>query len=139
MLFRSQGVIDCIASDHAPHAYDAKEAAFDDAPFGVVGLETAFAVAHTELVGGGVLTLPELIARMSTAPAAVFGLPGGSLTPGAPADVVVLDITARWTVDAVNFHSKSRNTPFAGRTLTGRAVLTLVGGALVHEANGPTP
>ncbi|PYP17254.1 MAG: dihydroorotase [Gemmatimonadetes bacterium] len=134
-----QGVIDCIASDHAPHAYDAKEAAFDDAPFGVVGLETAFAVAHTELVGGGVLTLPELIARMSTAPAAVFGLPGGSLTPGAPADVVVLDITARWTVDAVNFHSKSRNTPFAGRTLTGRAVLTLVGGALVHEANGPTP
>jgi dihydroorotase len=134
-----QGVIDCIASDHAPHAYDAKEAAFDDAPFGVVGLETAFAVAHTELVGGGVLTLPELIARMSTAPAAVFGLPGGSLTPGAPADVVVLDITARWTVDAVQFHSKSRNTPFAGRTLTGRAVLTLVGGALVYEANGPTP
>src|SRR5690242_3361487 len=125
-----EGVIDCIASDHAPHAYDAKEAAFDDAPFGVVGLETAFAVAYTELVQGGVLTLPELIARMSTAPAALYALPGGSLTPGAPADVVVLDITARWTVDAVKFYSMSRNTPFAGRTLTGRAVLTLVGGAL---------
>src|SRR3989441_13300697 len=60
-----EGVIDCIASDHAPHAYDAKEAAFDDAPFGIVGLETAFAVAHTELVAGGMLTLPELILRMS--------------------------------------------------------------------------
>jgi dihydroorotase len=134
-----EGVIDCIASDHAPHAYDAKEAAFDDAPFGIVGLETAFAVAHTELVQGGVLTLPELIARMSTAPAAALRLPGGSLTPGAPADLVVLDITARWTVDPVHFYSKSRNTPFAGRTLTGRTVLTVVGGALVHEAYGATP
>ncbi|OLD60451.1 MAG: dihydroorotase [Gemmatimonadetes bacterium 13_1_20CM_69_28] len=133
-----QGVIDCIASDHAPHAYDAKEAAFDDAPFGIVGLETAFAVAYTELVLGGALTLPELIARMSSAPAAAFRLPGGSLTPGAPADIVVLDITARWTVDPANFHSKSRNSPFAGRTLTGRPVLTLVGGAVVHEADGTT-
>src|SRR5439155_1359045 len=126
------GVMDCIASDHAPHAYDAKEAAFDDAPFGIVGLETAFAVAHTELVIGGALTLPELIARMSTAPAAVLRLPGGSLQPGAAADVVVLDITARWTVDPTTFFSKSRNTPFAGRALTGRAVLTLVGGSIVH-------
>src|SRR5213596_2130450 len=134
-----EGVIDCIASDHAPHAYDAKEAAFDDAPFGIVGLETAFALAYTELVLGGVLTLPELIARMSTAAAAAFRLPGGSLAPGAPADLVVLDVTARWTVDPAHFHSKSRNTPFAGRTLTGRPVLTLVGGALVHEVGGATP
>src|SRR5881409_1148160 len=134
-----QGVIDCIASDHAPHAYDAKEAAFDDAPFGIVGLETAFALAYTELVLGGVLTLPELIARMSTAPAAAFRLPGGSLAPGAPADIVVLDVTARWTVDPAHFHSKSRNTPFAGRALTGRAVLTLVGGSIVHEAVETTP
>src|SRR6058998_2736652 len=72
-----EGVIDCIASDHAPHAYDAKEAAFDDAPFGIVGLETAFAVAYTELVQGGVFALPELLARMSTVPAQVFHLPGG--------------------------------------------------------------
>ena len=79
-----EGVIDCIASDHAPHAYDEKEAAFDDAPFGIVGLETAFAVAHTELVRGGVLTLPELIARMSTEPAKIFHLPGGTLAVGAP-------------------------------------------------------
>jgi dihydroorotase len=131
-----EGVLDCIASDHAPHAYDAKEAAFDDAPFGIVGLETAFGVAHTELVLGGVLSLPELIARMSTAPAAVFGLPGGTLRPGAPADVVVLDLAQRWTVDPAAFFSKSRNTPFAGRTLAGRAVVTLVGGKVVHDTAG---
>src|SRR5258708_15909001 len=84
-----EGVIDCIASDHAPHAYDEKEAAFDDAPFGIVGLETAFAVAHSELVQGGVLTLPELVARMSTLPSRVFGLTAGTLQPGAPADGLV--------------------------------------------------
>ncbi|MGH7606176.1 MAG: dihydroorotase, partial [Gemmatimonadales bacterium] len=129
-----EGVIDCIASDHAPHAYDEKEAAFDDAPFGIVGLETAFAIAHTELVRGGVLTLPELIVRMSTAPARAFGLPGGTLAAGAPADVTVLDPEAQWTVDPATFHSKSRNTPFAGRALWGRAVLTLVAGVPVHDA-----
>lgn len=132
-----EGVIDCIASDHAPHAYDAKEAAFDDAPFGIIGLETAFAVAHTELVLNGLLTLPELIARMSSAPAAAFRLPGGTLRPGAVADVVVLDTGARWTVEPAVLLSKSRNTPFAGRTLTGRAALTLVGGSVVHQLEVP--
>ena len=129
-----EGVIDCIASDHAPHAYDAKEAAFDDAPFGIVGLETAFAVAYTELVAGGILALPELVHRMSTAPAAAFRLPGGTLRPGAAADIVVLDITARWTVDPAAFFSKSRNTPFAGRALIGRAALTIVDGKVAHQA-----
>ena len=129
-----EGVIDCIASDHAPHGYDAKEAAFDDAPFGIVGLETAFGVAYSELVQGGVLTLPELLARMSTIPARAFRLPGGTLQPGAPADVVVLDVTTPWTVDPTRFHSKSRNSPFAGRSLSGRAVLTLVYGKLVYDA-----
>jgi dihydroorotase len=134
------GVIDCIASDHAPHAYDEKEAAFDDAPFGIVGLETAFGVAHTELVrAGAMLTLPALIARMSTAPAALFHLPGGSLAPGAAADVCVLDVTTPWTVRPPGFHSKSRNTPFAGRALVGSAVLTIVGGRVVHGPNGGTP
>jgi len=94
-----EGVIDCIASDHAPHAYDEKEAAFDDAPFGIVGLETAFAVAQTDLVGGGLFTLPELIRRMTTEPARVFHLPGGTLAPGTVADIVVLDPAAKWTVD----------------------------------------
>jgi dihydroorotase len=130
----AEGVIDCIASDHAPHAYDEKEAAFDDAPFGIVGLETAFAVAHTELVAGGVLTLPQLVHRMSTAPCAAFHLAGGTLQPGAAADVSVLDVGARWRVDPTRFHSKSRNTPFAGRELVGRAALTLVAGKIVHDA-----
>jgi dihydroorotase len=134
----AEGMIDCIASDHAPHAYDEKEAAFDDAPFGVIGLETAFGVAHTELVCGGVLSLPALIARMSTAPARLFGLPGGTLAPGAAADLVVLDVTARWTVDAGRFLSKSRNTPFQGRVLTGRALATIVSGRVVHEGD-PAP
>ena len=131
-----EGVIDCIASDHAPHAYDEKEAAFDDAPFGIVGLETAFAVAHTELVRGGVLTINELIARMSTEPAKIFHLPGGTLAVGAPADVVVLDPAAQWTVEPAAFRSKSRNTPFTGRALSGRAVLTLVAGKTVHDLSG---
>jgi dihydroorotase len=128
-----EGVIDCIASDHAPHAYDEKEAAFDDAPFGIVGLETAFGVAHTDLVGGGALTLAELIDRMSTAPARVFHLPGGTLQPGAPADVAVFDPAGHWTVDGAAFRSKSRNTPFAGRELQGWPVLTIVGGRLVYD------
>jgi len=136
-----EGVVDCIASDHAPHAYDAKEAAFDDAPFGIVGLETAFGVAYTELVVNGILTLPELIHRMSTAPASVFGLPGGggTLGQGAVADIVVLDVTDPWTVDPTAFCSKSRNTPFAGRVLTGRATLTLVGGKIVHQVGAAVP
>jgi dihydroorotase len=127
------GVIDCIASDHAPHAYDEKEAAFDDAPFGVVGLETAFAIANTELVEAGVFTLPELIRRMTADPARIFHLGGGTLAPGAVADVAVFDCGAKWSVDPAAFYSKSRNTPFAGRALTGRAVLTIVAGSIVHE------
>ena len=128
-----EGVIDCVASDHAPHAYDEKEAAFDDAPFGIIGLETAFAVCHTELVAGGVLSLPELLLRMSTAPARAFHLSGGTLAPGAPADVTLLDVTTPWTVDAKSFLSLCRNTPFGGRRLTGRAVLTVVAGKVVHD------
>jgi dihydroorotase len=131
-----EGVIDCIASDHAPHAYDEKEAAFDDAPFGIIGLETAFGVAFTELVHGGTLSLPQLVARMSTAPAALFHLPGGTLAPGAPADVCVLDVERPWRVEPDRFHSKSRNTPFGGRELVGRPVLTLVAGRPVYALEG---
>jgi dihydroorotase len=121
-----------IATDHAPHHYDAKEREFDDAPFGIVGLETALGLGLTELVGGGVLTLPELIDRMGTAPARVYHLPGGSLQRGAPGDVVVIDPGARWKVDPERFFSKSRNTPYAGRELTGQVARTVVGGRTVH-------
>jgi dihydroorotase len=126
------GTIDVIATDHAPHHYDAKEREFDDAPFGIAGLETALGLGLTELVGGGLLTLPELIDRMSTLPARVYHLPGGSLKRSAPGDVVVIDPGARWRVDPERFFSKSRNTPYAGRELTGQVLRTVVGGCTVH-------
>jgi dihydroorotase len=127
------GTIDVIATDHAPHHYDAKEREFDDAPNGIIGLETALGLAVSELVEGGVLTLPELVLRMSTLPARLFNLPGGTLATGAPGDVVVFDPTFAWEVRPERFFSRSRNTPFAGRRLRGRAVATIVGGELVFQ------
>ncbi|MFL5506271.1 MAG: dihydroorotase [Gemmatimonadales bacterium] len=127
------GTIDCVATDHAPHHYDAKEREFDDAPNGIIGLETALGLSISELVGRGLLTLPQLLHRMSTAPARIFNLPGGTLLPGAPADLVVIDPTVKWTVQPETFFSKSRNTPFAGRELTGRAELTIVRGQVAFR------
>jgi dihydroorotase len=128
------GTIDCIATDHAPHPYDAKEQEFDYAPFGVVGLETALGLSLTELVETGLLTLPQLVRCLATRPAEVAHLPAGTLKKGAAADVVVFDPSATWTVDPAFFFSKSRNTPFAGRMLTGQVRWTLVGGRVVHRA-----
>ena len=129
----ADGTIDCIASDHAPHHYDEKEAAFADAPNGVIGLETSFALSYTELVKGGALDFSILIRRMSTAPAEILKLPGGSLGKGDPADVTVLDINTQWEIDKNKFCSKSRNTPFHGRKVSGRAVATVVGGKIVWQ------
>jgi dihydroorotase len=133
----ADGTIDCIATDHAPHHYDAKEQEFDNAPFGVIGLETALGVAVTDLVGGGVLTLPALVRCLSTRPAEIARLPAGTLAAGAPADVVVFDPAAAWTVEPARFYSKSRNTPFAGRRLSGLVRWTLVGGVVAHRHEGP--
>jgi dihydroorotase len=130
------GIIDVICTDHAPHHYDAKEREFDDAPNGIIGLETALGLAITELVESGILTLPQLVDRLSVAPARIFNLPGGSLAPGGPADVVVLDPAARWVVDPQAFFSKSRNTPFGGRQLVGRADVTIVRGQVVFQRKG---
>jgi dihydroorotase len=127
------GTIDCVATDHAPHHYDAKEREFDDAPNGIIGLETALGLSITELVGRGLLTLPQLLYRMSTAPARIFNLPAGTLATGAPADLVVIDPGVKWTVRPETFLSKSRNTPFAGRELTGRAELTVVRGQVAFR------
>ncbi len=129
----ADGTLDVIATDHAPHHYDEKEQAFDEAPFGLVGLETALGLALGELVHKGVIDLPTLIERMSCAPARAFSLPGGTLKPGSPADVTVFDPTASWVVEPSAFASKSRNTPFAGWTLTGRNALTIVGGRVVYS------
>lgn len=127
----ADGTLDVIATDHAPHHYDEKEQAFEDAPNGIVGLETAVGLAYTELVATGLLDLATLIERMSCAPARAMSLPGGTLAPGAPADVTILDPHAEWTVDPSAFLSMSRNTPFAGRALRCRAVRTIVGGRTV--------
>ena len=134
----SDGTIDCIASDHAPRHYDEKEQAFDDAPFGVVGLETAFAVLHTRLVREDGLILPALLERMSTGPARAIGVEGGTLAPGRPADVVLIDPGAEWTIDSADFVSKGRNTPFDGEKVVGRVVRTLVGGETVWRLGETT-
>lgn len=130
------GTIDLIATDHAPHHYDEKEREFADAPFGIVGLETALAVVVTRLVAEGRLDYPTLVERMSCAPARIFGLPGGTLARGSVADVTVFDPAAKWTVDPARFLSKGRNTPYAGQELSGRSVCTIVDGRVVYRA-GP--
>lgn len=132
----ADGTIDCIASDHAPHHYDEKEAAFADAPNGILGLETSFPISYTELVLGGVLDFPTLVRRMSTTPAELLRIPGGSLAVGSQADVTVLDLDTQWVIDKEKFLSKSRNTPFHGRKVTGRAVATVVEGRVVWQLAG---
>jgi dihydroorotase len=127
------GTIDLVATDHAPHHYDAKEREFADAPFGIVGLETALALVVTELVGKGIIDFPALVDRMSTRPAKLFHLDGGTLERGSVADVTVFDPTREWIVDPSKFLSKGRNTPYAGDALRGRAVYTIVGGRVVFR------
>ena len=127
----AQGRIDAIATDHAPHAPEEKAVPYDQAPFGAVGLETALGVVITELVDKGVISLAQAIERMSTGPARILGLEGGTLAPGSRADIVIFDPAHAWTVDPRQFLSKGRNSPFAGRTLRGRAVFTIVGGSVV--------
>ncbi|HEX2168173.1 MAG TPA: dihydroorotase [Longimicrobiales bacterium] len=133
------GTLDVIATDHAPHHYDEKEQAFDDAPFGLIGLETALGLALTELVAKNVIDLPTLVTRMSTQPARAFSLPGGELSRRAPADVTVFDPAWEWIVEPRQLRSKSRNTPFAGRQLRGRAVYTIVDGRIIHDASADRP
>ncbi len=131
-----EGVIDCIATDHAPHHYEDKEREFDDAPFGVIGLETALGVCVREMVVGGRLDLPALVDRLSCRPARIAGLAAGTLAVGSAADVVVFDPEERWVCRPEEFLSLSRNTPFAGQELVGRVVATLVGGRMVYDRRG---
>jgi dihydroorotase len=127
----ADGTIDAIATDHAPHAIEEKEAEFDQAPPGTIGLETALAAVLTELVEPGILTLPRALEALSSAPARILGAGdhGGPIEPGRPANLVVFDPAATWVVEAP-FASKSRNSAFLGRRLAGRVVHTMLRGEL---------
>lgn len=124
------GTIDCIVTDHAPHTAEAKAAGWAKAPFGIIGLETAWPLAFWALVEPGRMSVPRLVEMMSTRPARILGLSGaGTLAPGVPADVTLIDPRLRWSVEADALSSKSRNTPFLGWKLAGRPVGVMVGGA----------
>jgi dihydroorotase len=131
------GTVDAIATDHAPHHEDEKATEFHTAPFGIVGLETAAALVHDRLVATGRISWFRFAQLFSAGPAAAFGLPGGDLAPGSPADVTLFDPKVVWTVDPARFESLSRNTPFGGWELVGASVATIVGGRLVWKRGAP--
>jgi dihydroorotase len=130
----ADGTVDVIATDHAPHHADEKMVEFDRAPFGIVGLETAAPIAFDTLVHTGRISIPRMIALLSTNAARVMNLPGGTLAEGAPADVTVLDPDARVTIDAARLRSRSKNTPFHGWQLRGGVVATIVAGRVVYTS-----
>jgi len=129
----ADGTIDVVATDHAPHAAHEKQQEFNRAPFGIIGLETALPLV-LRLVDAGRISLARMVDALACRPAAIFGLPGGTLEPGAVADITVFDPEQRWVCDPAQSKSKSRNTPFAGWEFKGRAVYTLVGGRVVFRA-----
>ncbi len=122
------GIIDVIATDHAPHRMEDKEGDFQEAAFGVSGLETAVPLLLTELVNRDILTIKELVKMYSLRPSEIVNIPGGSLEKGAVADLVVLDLNLQEVIDSRNFYSKGKNTPFHGWTITGKPVITMVAG-----------
>lgn len=130
------GTIDVIATDHAPHATQEKQQEFTEAPFGIVGLETALSLTLA-LVEEGVLTLESAVEKLATSPARAFSLDAGTLAVGVPADVTIVDPQAQWEVDPSRFRSKSRNTPFAGWKVKGRVTTTIVSGRVVFELERP--
>jgi dihydroorotase len=136
----AQGVLDAVATDHAPHAEEDKQQEFDQSPPGTIGLETALAVVLTELVGPGLLPLSAAVERLSTRPASILGLDehGGPIAAGRPANLVVFDPEAGWTVGERPFHSMSRNSAFLGHRLNGRILYTVLRGAFTVREGKPT-
>lgn len=127
------GTIDIIATDHAPHAADEKAWPIDQAPFGIVGLETAFPLMYTNFVKHGDWSLKFLIDKMTTMPAKIFDLPYGKLEVGQVADIAVFDLNATYEIDVTTFVSKGKNTPFNGCTVNGETFMTIVGGEVVYQ------
>lgn len=126
-------VIDVIATDHAPHTADDKNEKFERAPFGIVGLETAAALVYTKLVDTGILTPMQMAAKMSSNPAKILNIKGGSLAVDEPADIVIFDPEAQWTVDKTKFKSKSKNTPFDGMEVKGKVMMTIADGDVIYK------
>jgi dihydroorotase len=131
----ADGTIDCIATDHAPHAFTEKDVEFQMAPFGIIGLETALALTISELVDPGVITLERAIALLTSAPAAILGLPAGALSENGSADIAIIDPKAEWTVDPAAFMSRSHNMPFEGRKVRGTVRATICGGKMVYKSD----
>jgi dihydroorotase len=127
------GTIDCIASDHAPHAEEEKDVEFDQAPPGMIGLETTLGLVKTRLVDKGFLSWADAIAKMTYNPARILELPGGTLEIGKAADITVIDPEKKWTVKKENFRSKSKNSPFIGWKLSGKVEHTILGGRIVYR------
>lgn len=127
----ADGTIDCIATDHAPHSLEEKEVEFDQAPTGMIGLETALGLCLTHLVEKKVLTMPQLVEKMSSNPRKILGLSGGSIEIGKPADLTMFDPAAEWTVEPERFFSQSWNTPFGGWRLKGKASMTVLSGHVI--------
>jgi dihydroorotase len=127
------GTIDCIVTDHAPHAPEKKSLELDKAPFGIIGLETLIPLCVHGLIEPGYLDWPEVIEKLTISPARILAIPKGTLRPGADADVTIIDPDAEWVIDPATFRSKSRNCPFANWTVRGRAHTVLVGGVVKHS------
>lgn len=128
------GVVDAIATDHAPHSVTDKMQEFERCPFGILGLETAIGISLERLVHPGHISLQRMIELFTTGPANILKLNRGSLSPGLPGDVTILDPESRWTYEVERSASKSRNSPFDGHTFRGRAVATIVGGEIIWQA-----
>ena len=128
------GTIDVIATDHAPHSAEEKAKGLKGSAMGVVGLETAFSVLYTKLVKTGVITLEKLIDMMSVKPREIFGIEGGEIKEGAPADLCLLNLEKEWVVNPEDFVSAGRATPFKDWKLQGENLLTILRGEIVYEA-----
>lgn len=127
------GTIDTIATDHAPHAFEEKDVEFRYAPSGFAGLETALGVILTGLYHTGKLTLTQVIEKMSYAPAKLLGLASGVLKAGAPADITIIDTEYKWTVDCIKFYTRGKHSPFEGRNLRGKSLITIVNGSIIMQ------
>lgn len=129
------GTIDCIVTDHAPHTLEDKEVGYDQAPFGIIGLETSLGLTIAELVAPGIISLPQMVEKMSAAPARIVGLTNkGEISEGKDADITIIDPDKEWTFTAKDIASKSKNTPFIGRKLKGTVEYTIFSGKVVYKS-----